>query len=99
MSAVNEAIARVSNTGRFGTRKVFVSAVWDALGTAHRAGLTLDHFKVALFAAHRAQLVSLVRADLVAAMPGGLVAASEMEPASGVTFHFIIDPRASEPWS
>jgi len=42
--------------------------------------------------AHRARLVYLARADLVAAMEPELVSASEIEPDRGITFHFVIDP-------
>ena len=79
-ATVKDAISRVPEGGWFGPRKVFVSAVWDALPEAARARRSLDRFKAELFAAHRAQLLSLARADLVAAMPAGLVAASEIEP-------------------
>lgn len=90
---------RVSESGRFGARKVFVSAIWEALPQADRARLDLDDFKAQLFAAHRAQLLSLARADLVAAMPAEMVTASQMEPDRGVTFHFVIDPRARDSWA
>lgn len=89
--AVRNAIARVPESGRFGSRKVFVSAVWDALPVVERERQSLHGFKAQLFAAHRAQLLSLARADLVAAMPPAAVAESEIEPARGVTFHFVID--------
>jgi hypothetical protein len=90
-ATVTDAIARVPDCGRFGSRKVFVSAVWDAMPEAERARQNLDSFKVQLFAAHRAQLLSLARADLVAAMPRAAVAASELESDRGVTYHFVID--------
>jgi hypothetical protein len=98
-ATVNDAAARVPPSGRFGARKVFVSAVWEALPKAVRVRQSLDRFKAQLFAAHRAQLVSLARADLVAAMPAGLVAASQLEPDRGVTFHFVVDPHARDTWS
>jgi hypothetical protein len=91
---VYHAIAQVPEAGRFGSRKVFVSAIWDALPAAERARQNLDSFKAQLFAAHRAQLLSLARADLVAAMPPAAVAASEIEPARGVTFHFVVVDRS-----
>jgi hypothetical protein len=91
--SVYRAIAQVPQAGRFGTRKVFVSAIWDAMPEAERARQNLDSFKAQLFAAHRAQLLSLARADLVAAMPAAAVAASEIEPARGVTFHFVVIDR------
>src|ERR1041385_1691725 len=66
----------------------------DAMPEAERARQNLDSFKAQLFAAHRAQLLSLARADLVAAMPAAAVAASEIEPARGVTFHFVVIDRS-----
>lgn len=98
-ATVSDAATRVPESGRFGSRKVFVSAVWEALTAAERARQNLDGFKAQLFAAHRAQLLSLARADLVAAMPTALVEASEMEPDRGVTFHFVVDRQAPDMWS
>ena len=94
-ATVKEAIARVPDSGRFGSRKVFVSSLWEALRDAERAHQNLDTFKEQLFAAHRAQLLSLARADLVAAMPPTMVARSQMEPDRGVTYHFVVDPARS----
>ncbi len=98
-ATVSDAATRVPESGRFGSRKVFVSAIWEALPEAERVRQDFDGFKAQLFAAHRAQLLSLARADLVAAMPAALVAASEMQPDRGVTFHFVVDRRAPEVWS
>src|SRR5262245_59653723 len=95
-ATVKDAVCRVPECGRFGCRKVFVSAIWDALHDADRATQALDRFKARLFAAHRADLLVLARADLVAAMPARLVAASEMEPDRGVTYHFIVDLDARD---
>jgi hypothetical protein len=81
--------------GWFGDRKVFVSAVWEALRRQPRwAELALDDFKAQLFAAHRAGAVMLARADLVAAMDPARVAASEIA-VSGATFHFLVQEPAS----
>ncbi|HEY6175218.1 MAG TPA: hypothetical protein VIX73_12260, partial [Kofleriaceae bacterium] len=80
--------------GRFGDRKVFVSAVWDVLHRDPRwADLALAEFKTRLVAAHRAGELALARADLVAAMDPGLVAASEIA-ADGASFHFIVKEPA-----
>ncbi len=80
--------------GRFGDRKVFVSAVWRALARDPRwAALSLDEFKTRLVAAHRAGELLLARADLVAAMDPALVAASEIA-VDGASFHFLIDDVA-----
>ena len=77
--------------GRFGDRKVFVSAAWRALALDPRwAALSLDDFKTRLVAAHRAGELQLARADLVAAMDPALVAASEIA-VDGASFHFVID--------
>jgi hypothetical protein len=97
-ATVDAAIARVPEGGRFGTRKVFVSAIWDAIPVAGRNRLSLDDFKSHLIAAQRAQLLSLARADLVAAMPGAAVAASEITH-HGATYHFVIDTHAREAWA
>ena len=95
---VASAIERLDASGRFGHRKVFVSAIWAALDDADRAGWTITEFKARLFEAHRTQLLSLARADLVAAMSAELVAASEIEH-QGATFHFVVDRSACELWS
>lgn len=77
---------------RFGDRKIFISALWRAASKDSRLeGMSFEGFKKALLAAHRERLISMARADLVAAMDEGAVAASEFE-ADGATFHFVIDP-------
>ncbi|HSR97717.1 MAG TPA: hypothetical protein VLM79_11735 [Kofleriaceae bacterium] len=84
------AAAGVAREGRFGDRKIFVSAVWDQLRTDPPwAALALDDFKARLVAAHRAGELTLARADLVAAMDPALVAASEIA-ADGASFHFLV---------
>jgi hypothetical protein len=76
--------------GRFGDRKVFVSAAWDELRRDPRwSELALAEFKARLVAAHRAGELALARADLVAAMDPALVAASEIA-VDGASFHFIV---------
>ena len=97
-AAVNAAIARVPESGRFGTRKVFVSAIWGALVASGYRTADFDGFKAQLIAAQRAQLLSLARADLVAAMPAAMVAASEIAH-GGATYHFVVDERARDPWA
>src|SRR4029079_6242673 len=59
---------------RCGTRKVFLAAVHAALGG--EGAINLEAFKRRMVSAHRAGLLVLARADLVAAMPRGAVAAS-----------------------
>jgi len=104
---LRRAIAVVDGTGRFGDRKVFVSAVWTTMcrldtagGGTLTEGCTIDHFKGWLFRSrilttdgsdNGAPLVVLARADLVAAMDPALVATSEVL-ADGATYHFVLDP-------
>jgi hypothetical protein len=84
-----------SPDGRFGDRKVFVSAVWRELRKRPRwSALTLDELKHQLVAAHRAGELVLARADLVAAMDPALVAASEIAT-DGASFHFVIAEPAA----
>ena len=87
------ATARTLRDGAFGERKVFISSVWDHMRRhGPWSALTLDEFKARLLAAHRAGELVLARADLVAAMPAALVAASETGT-DGASFHFILrDP-------
>jgi hypothetical protein len=88
------AAARVTD-GRFGDRKVFVSAVWHELRRDPRwSGLALAGFKGRLLEAFRAHQLVLARADLVAAMDPALVAASEIA-ADGASFHFIVKEPAA----
>jgi hypothetical protein len=94
---VKNAIGRVPSEGRFGHRKVFVSAVWNALPSATRDAYTVAEFKSRLVAAHRAALLSLSRADLVAAMETASVQASEIVY-DCATYHFVNDAGARDPW-
>ena len=59
-TAVKNAIARVPESGRFGSRKVFVSSVWDALPEIDRARQNLDAFKAQLLQAQRRCAAGLV---------------------------------------
>lgn len=78
---------------RIGDRKIFISALWRAAFKDPRvADMSYDDFKHALLDAHRQRLLTLARADLVAAMDDGAVAASELD-ADGAQFHFVIDPK------
>ena len=88
------AAAAVAREGVFGERKVFISAVWQALRAMPAwASLELDELKARLMAAHRDGELVLARADLVSAMDPALVAASEIRTNSA-TFHFIVrEPR------
>lgn len=76
---------------RFG-RKVFVSAIWRSINEDPRLqGINEEEFKRLLLLAHRERLLSMARADYVAAMNADEVAESEIK-ADGATFHFVLDP-------
>lgn len=104
---VHRALGAVQHAGRFGDRKVFISALWammlrlDAEAGGHvTEGCAVEHFKAWLVGALRITredsrpLVVLARADLVAAMDLSLVAASETV-ADGAMFHFVLDPAVA----
>jgi hypothetical protein len=94
LALVRHAVAAVKGPGRFGDRKVFVSALWQRVG--RKVGMSLDEFKQWLFSQHRAGAVQLARADLVAAMDPKLVASSEIR-VPGAEFHFVVDPEPRGP--
>jgi hypothetical protein len=95
LTLVREAIPRIGSDGRFGTEKVFVSAIWHRIESDNRLpDLSLDRFKRWLVTANRDQLLDLARADLVGAMDPKLVRESEIEDL-GATFHFVVDRRAN----
>jgi MoxR-like ATPase len=74
---------------RYGPEKVFIASVWEVLaGDAEIAALGEQGFKDVLAEAHRRGLVTLSRADLVAAMDPRDVAASEIRQ-HNATYHFI----------
>jgi hypothetical protein len=83
------AAANAPTVRRFGSDKVFISSVWEAL---HRdpemSALGEVGFKRGLIAAHRDGALVLTRADLVAAMDPEDVAASETRHLNA-TYHFI----------
>jgi len=83
------AAARESSTGWFGDTLLFISHLYftyrEHTGRQH---LTLDAFKERLVEAHRADLLTLVRADYVEAMPPADVHASRTTYLTGV-FHFL----------
>jgi hypothetical protein len=89
-----QAAADREQEGRFGTRKVFIAAVWrrlrDMPGSV-AAGMDLDTFKRHLVDANRADLLGLHRADLVPLMDPAEVRASEITYGNA-TFHFIESP-------
>ncbi|MBC7974085.1 MAG: hypothetical protein H7138_03805 [Myxococcales bacterium] len=74
---------------------MFVSAVWEeGKKQGWWAEMGVEAFKEWLFAAHVAGELVLARADLVAAMEPGRVAASEIV-VRGATFHFVVQERVS----
>jgi hypothetical protein len=97
LEVVRETIPRIGVDGRFGTEKVFVSAIWRSMERDRRlADLSLDRFKRWLVSANRDGWLVLARADLVGAMDARLVAESEIQD-QGATFHFVLDRRAGAP--
>lgn len=76
---------------RFGDRKVFLSTIpgVDLRDSACRALLQ---------SLQRSGAVSFARADMVAAMPAELVAASEWVVDSHCTLHFLVLPDALASW-
>lgn len=89
---VIEKVRRASSSAgvrQYGAEKVFIASVWEALaGDAEIAALGERGFKEALAEAHRRGLITLSRADLVAAMDARDVAASEIRH-HNATYHFI----------
>lgn len=93
-AAVHRASGRVGPEGRYGPHKVFVSAIWRELaGDPNFTGTSIADFKRRLLAAHRDDLLSLARADLVGAMNLDQVSQSEIRD-RGASFHFVLDPRS-----
>jgi hypothetical protein len=80
------AIAASTADGRFGTNKMFIARLWD-----HWPGdrPPLEQFKRMLVEAHRADLLTLSRADLISAMDPGDVARSETRYETA-EFHFVL---------
>ena len=97
-AAARGAVAAIGHdtNQRYGLRKVFLAAVHAALGG--EAAIHLQAFKRRMVSAHRAGLLVLARADLVAAMPPAAVAGSEVSD-GGAEFHFVLDDAARDPWA
>ena len=84
------AASQVPAAGRFGSDRVFVSALWKQLGEQRDAmGPTFDAFKSRLLDANRARLLTLARADMPGAMDRATVEASEIRYLNS-TFHFVV---------
>ncbi len=86
-------LARGESVERFGDRKAFICTVLEAWHLADRTTCPRrDAFATQLLAAHRAGLLVLSRADLVAAMDPELVRWSEVRVDGSLTsptFHFV----------
>lgn len=87
--AAVRAAAEQATEGVFGTRKVFISSVWQRLRSqpGFRA-LTLDDFKRALVNAHTAGNLTLVRGDLSSAMDTATLTESEITHLEA-RYHFV----------
>jgi lambda repressor-like predicted transcriptional regulator len=97
LEVVRETIPQIGADGRFGSEKVFVSALWHRIERSIRpAELSLDHFKRWLVTANRDGSLVLVRADLIGAMDAKQVAESEIRD-RGATFHFVLDSQSDAP--
>lgn len=91
-AAVLSAASQVPAAGRFGSDRVFISAIWKQLGENRDAmGPTFDAFKSRLIEANRGRLLTLARADMPGAMNRATVAASEIVYLNS-TFHFVVLP-------
>lgn len=84
-------IREIRGAGRFGDRKVFISALYDRVGSA--LGMSLAEFKAWLIRQHFSRRLVLARADLVAAMDPELVSRSEIDHQGQATYHFVVDPN------
>ncbi len=82
-------IAKTSISGKFGEHKVFINHVWQNMQQTSLGGtLNLPKFKDLLTNANKQGLLTLSRADMVAAMDATDVAESEIQYLNA-TFHFI----------
>jgi len=85
-------LPEIGAEGRYGSEKVFVSALWHRIEDRGRqAELSLEHFKRWLVTANRNHWLTLARADVVGAMDPKQVRESEIQDL-GATFHFVLDP-------
>jgi hypothetical protein len=92
LAVVRETLPEIGQEGRFGSEKVFVSALWHKIEDRGRpAAPSLDHFKRWLVTANRNRWLTLARADVVGVMDPRQVRESEILDL-GATFHFVLDP-------
>ena len=82
------AAANACEEGRFGRAKVFLAYVYRSYRARNPKGLDRAHFDQALLQAHKTQLLTLSRADLVDAMNPDDVASSLVVDGAA-TFHFL----------
>ncbi|NEP62091.1 MAG: hypothetical protein F6K31_34965 [Symploca sp. SIO2G7] len=80
--------AKLTQTGRFGDHRVFISHVWQTWQQRSEPSLSLDDFKQQLIEANRQRLLTLSRADLAHTLDADDVSASEITYLNS-TFHFI----------
>ena len=79
--------------GRFGGRKVFIAALRRALRGTDYKKLPRADVDELILRAHRAGLLQLARADLVAAMDPDEIRDSLIVHPSGAEFHFVLAPH------
>lgn len=92
LAVVRETLPEIGEEGRFGSEKVFVSALWHKIEDRGRpVAPSLDHFKRWLVTANRNRWLTLARADVVGVMDPRQVRESEIQDL-GATFHFVLDP-------
>jgi hypothetical protein len=92
LAAAVRVTAAEERTGRFGDRKVFISALHRRLTSLDPRfeHMTLEDFKARLVEANARRLLTLARADYVSAMDTAEVTASHVHDL-GSDFHFVLD--------
>lgn len=98
LAGLAQMVQRAADTiteGRYGERKVFVSAIWRSLRDDPRfSEIELSDFKHRLAEANGANLIALHRANLVSAMDPQEVEDSEINYLNA-TFHFVESERSA----
>src|SRR5947199_77551 len=95
LAIVRDAVRAMPPSGRYGSRSVFISDVWDRVG--RRVGMSLDTFKAWLVHQNQQENLKLARADMVDDMDPRQVNRSETHHL-GAQFHFLVDSDARDPW-
>ena len=81
--------AKGPKVARFHSNRAFIGSIWEHMrGAQPIFDMPLDEFKHKLVQAHRARLLRITRADLVAAMDPREVERSEARY-QDATFHFV----------